>query len=474
MKKLTLFSVLLLLALSLQAQNKKITILSTNDMHAQIEYFPQFAALADSLRAIDPELIVLGAGDNRTGNPYNDRADIPGMPMVELMNAVGFNASAIGNHEWDNGWDGFRTLVNAANFPHVCCNINVPDTMRLHIPPYRFLQAHGVKVGILGAIQTGSLGIPDCHPDKVQGITFVQHDSAIVNYEWMRSQCDVLLLLSHDGYEDDVKTAERYGWFDLIIGGHTHTLVPANDVHNGVLISQDKNKFYYATVTHIEVADGHVVSKTNELINVRGFNSKNEKIAEMVAGFSQNPSLKVKVGTIEKDLHNTEELGSLMADADLELTGSDIALQNGGGVRFETFDAGDITLGDVLKLDPFGNHAIVCNFTGREVADFIIACYNKDEKQLPFVAGISYELTIDRATNTATDVKITMLNGKKFDLKHTYRFVTNSYVTALIPEGHKDKGTDTYEACSDLLVKYLQKKGSVDYQGVKRVTVIEK
>ena len=84
-------------------KEQKIYVVSTNDMHANIDYFPQMAALIDSLRSVHPNLLLFGAGDNRSGNPINDRYAEPAKPMYELMNAVGFDLSCFGNHEWDGG-----------------------------------------------------------------------------------------------------------------------------------------------------------------------------------------------------------------------------------------------------------------------------------------------------------------------------------------------------------------------------------
>ena len=91
----------LLITSTVLGQKKEVHILAVNDMHAQLDVFPQLAALIDSLRAEDPSLLVFSAGDNRTGNPVNDKYRIPAYPMVALMNLTGFNGSALGNHEFD-------------------------------------------------------------------------------------------------------------------------------------------------------------------------------------------------------------------------------------------------------------------------------------------------------------------------------------------------------------------------------------
>ena len=102
MKRRIVTLLAVLCTLTAFAEKKEVHILSANDMHAAIEAFPQLSAIADSLRALYPSLLVFSAGDNRTGNPLNDRYSIGGYPMVALMNQVGFDASTLGNHEFDS------------------------------------------------------------------------------------------------------------------------------------------------------------------------------------------------------------------------------------------------------------------------------------------------------------------------------------------------------------------------------------
>lgn len=83
------------------AMEAEIVILSVNDMHSSIDQFPRFAAMVDSLKAVYPDMLLFSAGDNRTGNPVNDQYNPVNYPMITLMNNVGFNLSAVGNHEWD-------------------------------------------------------------------------------------------------------------------------------------------------------------------------------------------------------------------------------------------------------------------------------------------------------------------------------------------------------------------------------------
>jgi len=115
----------LLLALALRAaEPREVHILAVNDMHANLDQFPNFAALVDGIRAKHPNLLLFSAGDNRTGNPVNDMHPEPSLPMSTLMNKIGFNLSAVGNHEFDSGYLGFRRLVYRSHFRHVCANMS--------------------------------------------------------------------------------------------------------------------------------------------------------------------------------------------------------------------------------------------------------------------------------------------------------------------------------------------------------------
>ena len=123
-------------------KEQKIYIVSTNDMHANMDNFPKLAGLIDSLRTAHPDMLLFSAGDNRSGNPINDRYAEPGKPMMELMNEVGFNLSCFGNHEWDGGPIGLRNVLSWANFPFVCANVTFDDTLHMtNVYPYTILNA---------------------------------------------------------------------------------------------------------------------------------------------------------------------------------------------------------------------------------------------------------------------------------------------------------------------------------------------
>lgn len=474
MKKISTFITCLIIFISASAEIKHVKILTVNDMHASVEKMPKFKAFVDSVRKVDPEVIVLCGGDNRTGNPINDIYPGEVQPMTQFMNYVGFDASAIGNHEFDSKINGFRNQVNESNFPYLCANVWFPDTMRVHTYPYKLMSRHGVSIGILGAIQINSAGIPDCLPDNVMNVKFVHADSIIPNYKWLRDECEVLILLSHDGYENDILTTKQYPYFDVVVGGHSHTAVGNNVFHNGVLVTQSQNKLKYATIIDIDVDSetNKVVRKSSNMVNLAKFTKEDTKTKEMLDEFKNNPVLSEKLTEVVSPFNTQEELGNMLMDGLREGLGVDVAIQNGGGVRLSSFPSGPFTVGNMYELDPFSNKAVVYEMTGAELEDFIMNCFDIDEKQPVFVSGCSYVMDIEKGQTTKdthpTGIKIKMEKGK-FSKTETYKVATNYYVSSISSSKKRDKGIVLKEACSEIVMKWLRQQSSISYSGISRI-----
>ena len=465
-KKFAILWLVLTLALTISAEKREIHILSVNDMHAQIGVFPQLAALIDSLRTADPSLLVFSAGDNRTGNPLNDKYEIPGYPMVALMNLVGFNGSTLGNHEFDT--HSLKRLIGLSNFRYICANVYSTDSAGIRTVPDQVFDVEGLKVGVIGVIQLGA------HPDNLKGIWSTPAMTEISKYEWLSKQCDVTILLSHLGYPDDVEMAKIFPWLDLIIGGHTHTQLKGDEVVNGVLITQNKNKFGRITYTTITLEDGKIVDRKAEYIDIKKYPKKNELVEAMVDHFGDDPKFKRVLATAETPFEAREELGCLMCDAFMSETGAEIAIENPGGVRLDSHPAGDITVRDVLEMDPFDNHAVILELTGDEILRMLVTYCNNVLLSFPYVAGMRCELELDKVNPSKfKSVHLLTPDGKKFDMKRKYRVVTNNYVTATskIPEG---SAQTLNVQTTDLIMQYLEKQKWVDYQGVRRLEYINK
>ncbi len=455
---------------ALSAQTGQVHILSVNDMHAAVERFPQLAAIADSLRTLYPDLLVLSAGDNRTGNPINDFHPVSSKPMVDLMNATGFNYSALGNHEFDAGVDGLRTVINNSYCKYLCANIAAPDSLRLHIEPFAFVARNGLRIGILGLVQTGITGTPDAHPKYFDKLTFRPVNETARDYAWMRRECDVFILLTHNGFESDLELAGILPQCDLLIGGHSHTLLEPSQTQNGVLITQDGRDLKYASFTTLTVQDGKVTDRQSQIIDVKNHPRRNPQVQAMVDSFSQNPTLQRVLTRATADFTQKEQLGCLMADAMRAEAGADIAVQNSGGVRYETKEKGPFTVNDVYRLDPFGNEMVEFNLTGEEIERMLAAICDGDDYGPAFVSGIRYSIDLGKDNHTVKRVKITNDDGSKFDRKRTYRVVMSSYVATVSDYEKEDEGRNLYMVVSDAIINYLDKQPSLDYTGVSRMS----
>jgi 2',3'-cyclic-nucleotide 2'-phosphodiesterase (5'-nucleotidase family) len=306
----------------------------------------------------------------------------------------------------------------------------------------------------------------------LRGISFKPAEEIIPQYEWLSKECDVTILLSHLGYPDDIKMAEKFPWLDLIIGGHTHTQLKGNEVKNGVLITQNKNKLHRVTYITLTIEDGKVVNKKAEYIDVRKYPNTVKVVEEMVRFYNDNPTLRKVLGFADTPFETREELGCMMCDAFMEETGAEIGIENPGGVRIDALPQGDITVRDVLEMDPFDNHAVILELTGEEIANMMLTYCHNTLHSFPYVGGILCEITLEKDfTEKIKSIKLLTLDGKKLNMKKKYKVVTNSYIpaTSEIPEGSAN--TLNLET-SDIIMNYLEKKKVVSYQGVSRLKIL--
>jgi 5'-nucleotidase len=468
MKKIITFSLFLFVALTLSAQDRReLHILSINDPHAAIEQFPRLGYIADSLRALYPDLLILSAGDNRSGDPINDMFEIPAYPMVALMNQIGFHATAVGNHEFDSNQEGLARLIGLGTFSTLCANMEPDPKWKMHVKPYQIFDCGGISVGVLGITALGSMGIPESHPARLTDIKFMEPLETIQKFQFLRDKCDVVLLLSHLGYTSDVQFSAELPWVDIIVGGHSHTQIQGGEMHNGILITQNSKSVPFATHSTLVLAGGKVVEKKAELIAVKGMPGENKTVAELVRYFSENPAFKRVLAVAETPFDNREELGCMVCDAYLAETGADLSYQNAGGVRIENHPAGDMTVGDVMKMDPFQNDLVEVHVTGKELAEMLVSCYDNDKQRFPYVGGMTCEVVIDPATQKVKKITLFDLNGKKLNLKKTYRVVSNSYTVAVSPTNRADQGQSVGITTPDIIKNYLEHQKKISFQGRK-------
>ena len=439
----------------------EIAILSVNDMHSNIDLFPKFATLVDSLRAVYPDLLLFSAGDNRTGNPVNDQYTPVNYPMIALMNEVGFDLSAVGNHEWDANIVNLQNDIERAKFPFLCANVFIPEAVNLDIKPLQTYDIHGVKIAVVGMIELRHDGLPGAHPDNLREVSFKPATQVLPQYQYLRNQNDVVILLSHCGFEDDLELAQATPWLDAIIGGHTHTLIEHPSQTNGVLITQSGSHLKYATLVRLQVKDHKVVGKEAFVLDVNKIRKEKPEIKKMVDGFNDAPALNEAIAVAKSKFETPEELGSMLTDTIREVSGADFAFQNTGGIRITHLKKGPITVKDVYSIDPFNNDVVVYQMNGAQVKRFIINTYRKNGGYPSYVSGMRYTVGDDGKVWIEKD-------GEAFSTSKVYKVAVNSYMASTVNIESIDDGQSQFMTSEEMLIEFLRRHKEVDYQGVVR------
>jgi len=445
----------------------EIIIMHTNDMHSRIDNFGKLAYLADSLRKTHKYVLLVAAGDNFTGNPIVDMYPDKGFPMIELMNKLRFDATAVGNHEFDMGQELQNKRREQATFPFISCNIDARGAVVKPYEPYVLLKAGKLKIPFLGIIQLGENGLPDSHPSRLEGLKFTNGIEKAKDYLWLKDKYKILIALSHLGVEDDEVLANTYPQFDLVIGGHSHTTMTKPLMANNVMIVQTGSGLKNVGITTLQVKKGKITNRSYQLVALADIKKTDPEVQAMIDKYNSNEEMNQVVGYAETAFTSREELGCLMTDAITTRMKVDFAFQNGGGIRIPELPQGDIKLKDIFRLDPFGNQVVTYTMTYDEIKSLICNAYNR-EKSLDLVpSGMTYTVTVN-PEGFCSDIEMKDKTGKILDAAKTYTVGINSYIAASYKFSHSDPGTTNYNTSAQTLLDYLNDVKKVSYAGEKR------
>lgn len=454
---------------------REVVLLAVNDMHSAIDNFPRLAFIVDSLRALYPDMLLVTAGDNQTGNPINDQYHEKGLPIIELMNAVGFNLSAIGNHEFDVGIKNFEKHTKIANFDFLCANLKSPQGMDFNIKPYKIItMPNGLKVAFVSVLDLNPNNQPDCHPDNLTGFSFANPYETAQKYLYLKDSTDLLIYMNHLGFEKDVKLTESFpqGVVDLIIGGHSHTKVEKEQIHNGIMITQAERRLKYATLIRLTVRPDGQVHRSMQLLTVGQTGNEHPVVRTMVDKYNSNPQMVEVIAQAPFDFRDTDELGYWMADAFKIAAKTQIALINKGSVRLDHLPAGDITRKTILTIDPYGNQLVTLNLTGHELKAFVTSMFGQDEYSLMYPSGIHLKYIVKEEGFKLIDLELLNEDGTPFDMDKTYSVATNSYVLVTAQFQRKDPGKTLSITTAEGWINWLIEEKTVkNYQEVKRIFI---
>ncbi|KQN69832.1 bifunctional metallophosphatase/5'-nucleotidase [Devosia sp. Leaf64] len=401
--------------------------------------------------------LLLSAGDNFQGSLYY--TTYKSKVVSDFFNQMGFDVVATGNHEFDDGPEEFLKFIEAAKFPIIGGNFDVTkdEGLRGKIEGSIVLDIGGEKVGIIGATTEDTPDIAS--PGDVEFHDVIQYvrgasealDAAGVNK---------IILLSHIGYNEDLNVAASLPLVDVIVGGHSHSLLGSMEgavgpyptmVTNpeGVEVPVVQANQYGKYLGDIAITwddKGKVTKAEGEPFLIDASVTANEEfktqLAELAGPIEEMTSQVIGSTTAKlegaREVCRVEEcsMGNLLADAILDRVadqGATIAFQNGGGIR-SSIDAGEITVGDVLTVLPFSNTLATVQISGADVIEALengVSDIENGAGRFAQVSGLKYSYTLAKpAGERVSDV---MVKGEgdtwvPIDEEKTYTIVTNNYV----------------------------------------------
>ena len=434
----------------------RIVIFHSNDIHGKIDNFAKVAAIIESERKNCENVYYFSAGDNFTGNPVIDQYDPPGEPVLELYNRLGLDLLYPGNHEFDYGLENLKKFAARARFPLVSANIEaLPGSFPQLRPSVLLKTRNGLKIAVFGLIQIeAGNGLPSTHPDKVKGLRFSEPLAKALEMKKLRAGSNVLIGLTHIGYDQDLLLARQIPEIDVIIGGHSHTRVdPAENV-NGVLIAQAGSDNKFLGRVELQIRGGRVVEKKGVLIDLSEPMAEDAVVKGMIARFNQNPAFAKVIAEAPLEITGKDALGSLMTDAMRQAHGLDIAFQNGGGIRLNRLPA-KITIKDIYTLDPFGNQVVQFAMTAAEIRGLIESSFKKGDELDLQVSGISYVVRSDSARQIK-EILLRDAGGTPLAEDKKFQVGISSYVASAYKFAHQDPGRSLQSTTADALIRYLQ------------------
>jgi 5'-nucleotidase/UDP-sugar diphosphatase len=475
------FAIALLPALA----DETITILHTNDVHARVEpasikgrLYGGYARLATLIRkyeASDPHPLVVNAGDTFQGTLYFNVYE--GLADAALMDYIGFRAMAVGNHEFDRGPAVLAAFAKEIAFPLLSANLDVSGEPALKglIKPLAVVDADGVKVGLIGATTEDLPTISSPGPNvKVNAV--VPAVQAAVD-RLTAQGVDKIVLLSHCGYDVDIAMASMLRGVDVIVGGHSHTPLGTLDVpgfpasagpYPTVVKGADGKTVLIVQAWEWGKVLGRIRVTFDDAGAVRSYSDAasvpvDDTIAEdpvakaMIAAF-QRPIAAFQnepVGSSSVDL-TMNLMANLITDAMLDATrkmGAVAAFVNAGGVRSE-LEAGELTFGELISVQPFSNTLVVMELTGTELAAALQHGVESGGGMLLPSAGTSYRVVDGKVT----DIRVA---DAPLDPARTYTVTINSFTAAggdahTVLRDAKGRRTDTGLRDIDVLVDYVK------------------
>ncbi len=440
--------------------NVTITIVTTNDIHGQIENFPKLASLIAEKEKESDAVLVVSAGDYFTGNPYVDYAEERGEPMIRLLNKIGCDVVCYGNHEFDYGQEVLKKRNDEADFEIVCANMNSSASLIGAVNPYHIEEVEGLKICFLGLIETSNGNVqPATNPEHLDNITFTSFTETAPSYAYLADEVDAFIGLTHLGSYDDVDLTSLLPNLDLVIGGHNHVEVCEESLYNDVLITQTGSHLEYAGVATLKFEEGVLVERCYELVELEIRTTEDAEVRAMVEAIETESSFGQVVGTASATISGTENVACFMTDAMAEEVNADFAFYNAGGVRNTIIEQGDITFEDILTIEPFSNEIVTFELSLAELKEYVLRSYRQIERIDYYISKGKYEIY---ETGDGFDINIYDKDNRLLtNNSEMFTIAVNNYMAISDPE--LGEGVATGYLVTAAMVDFLGNNSPIFY-----------
>jgi len=428
-------------------------------------------------------LLILDAGDVFQGTLYFNY--FKGLADGEFMNDIGYDAMAVGNHEFDAGQEVLADFIDHVNFPLLSANLDFSGTPILDgkVDPYMVFEFDGEQVGVFG-LTTEDVEILSNIGEGITVSGIIETSEDIVA-ELEGEGINKIIALTHCGYEVDLMLADSVSGIDLIIGGHSHTKVePYPDIVMSpagepvaVVQAQDWGRYLGKLdivfdengVVDIVKTEGELIFLDESVPEDPVTLAKLDAFAEVLEEWKTTivgqadvflDGERANVRTIETNL------GNLICDAIIERVESDgveIAFQNGGGIR-ASINPGDVSIGDIISVLPFGNMIVDCDVTGQVIWDALENGVSKVEDvsgRFLQVGGLRFTFDSSQLAGSrivSVDIGNIYDVFTPIDLGATYRIAINNFIFGggdAFDFTSATNVTDTGLLLSDTLIDYF-------------------
>lgn len=451
-KKLTLGDALEIIV---NAKFPFITILHTNDFHGYLTGtdaknggIARIYTVVKEERSKNPNTILIDAGDHLQG--ANIVNFFRGQNVVEIYNAMGYTYATFGNHEFDWGKEVTQQRAKEAKYTYLCANIIDTSTGKTFAPKaFDTMEFSTLKLGFFG-LNTKDLPIL-VNPKGIEGLKILDPiDTSKNMVEILKKEgADFVIVISHLGYndggeDDDLTLASSVSGINLIIGGHTHTVLREATNVNGVYITQAGDKGLYLGRIYLDFENTYTGSKLKNfrysLIPITDSIKEDEFIKSLISPYEEKLKREMErvIGETLVDLDGERanirsketNLGNLIADMMRELANSDIAITNGGGIR-ASIKKGPIKIGDVYNVLPFDNLIVKLELTGKDILLALENGFSQIEAgagRFPQVSGLTVK--VNRKRPPMSRVIEVLIAGKPLDPNKIYTVATNDFMAA--------------------------------------------